>query len=196
MSGLVLCLAIFSPGLLNNRWALDFAVPKPNQDEQVVIPRDQPRDPGKVLTTEDWVDAATEAIRQDDMLLRVESVQVGSFADKGPTAYVLVHLQFANIGSGTITFHGFDRDKHLPVLSDTLGSSYAFAEQRQRVPASGEPLFAPPKQGGMTLSATKAQGYQLVFESPPSGFKSLKLELPATAWGRDGEYKFLISKPF
>ena len=196
MGGLVLCLTILTPGLLNNRWAIDFAVPQADPDEQIVVPIDKPRDQGTVLTADDWVDASTQASRQDDLLLSVESVRVGPLADKGPVAYVAVHLQFANIGSGTINFQGFDRDKNLPVLSDSSGSSYTFVEQRQRVPASGEPVFGVPKRGGLALSATKHQGYLLVFESPPLGFKTLKMELPALAWGRKGRYQFLISKPF
>jgi hypothetical protein len=196
MSGLVLCLTIISPGVLNNRWAIDFAVPQADPDEQVVVPLNKPRDQGTVLTADDWVDAAKEAIRQDELLLNVESVRVGPLADKGPGAYVAVHLQFANIGSATINFQGFDREKNLPVLTDTSGSSYAFVEQRQRTPASGEVVFGPPKRGGMALSPTKHQGYLLVFEAPALGFQTLKMELPASAWGRKGTYQFLVSKPF
>jgi hypothetical protein len=196
MNGLVLCLAIVFPGLLNNRWAIDFAVPQTDPNEQVVVPRDAPRDPGKVLTAEDWVDAATEAIRQDDLLLSVESVRVGNLPDRGPAAFVLVHIQFANIGPTTVHFQGFDREKNLPVLADTSGSEYVFVDQRQRVPASGEPVFNAPRRGGMALSATKSQGYQLVFESPPLGFKTLKMELPASAWGRKGVFQFIVSRPF
>ncbi|HWY86911.1 MAG TPA: hypothetical protein VNX28_09315 [Gemmataceae bacterium] len=196
LSGLVLVLTIFSPGVLNNRWAIDFAVPQVDPDEQVVVPLNKPRDQGTVLTADDWVDASKDAIRQDDLLLNVESVQVGPLEDKGPGAYGAVHIRFANIGSGTINFQGFDRDMNLPVLTDTSGSSYAFVEQRQRTPASGEVVFGPPKRGGMALSPTKHQGYLLVFESAPSGPKAMKMELPASAWGRKGRYQFLISRPF
>jgi hypothetical protein len=196
LNGLVLCLAIVFPGLLNNRWAIDFAVPRADPDEQVVVPVNKPRDQGTVLTADDWVDASKDAIRQDDLLLNVESVRVGPVADKGPGAYVAVHLQFANVGSATINFQGFDRDAHLPVLTDASGISYTFVEQRQRTPASGEAVFGPPKRGGMSLSATKSQGYLLVFDSPPLGLKSMKVALPASAWGRKGVYQFLISRPF
>jgi hypothetical protein len=32
----------------------------------------------------------------------------------------------------------------------------------------------------------------LVFEAPPAGAKSLRLELPAAVWGGAGAFKFLL----
>jgi hypothetical protein len=196
MSGLILCLALLFPGVLNSYWAIDFAVDQPEQDLLVAAPREEPKGEGKTLGADDGADAAREVIRHNELLVSVESVRAGPLADKGQASYGLVHLQFANIGSAPIAFTGFEKGKRQPALTDTSGRAYAFLEQRQRLRARGEPVFDAPKTGGVELFATGSQGYLLVFELPPGGLKTLKLEVPAQAWGRKGMYQFLISGPF
>jgi hypothetical protein len=195
MCALLLLVTFFLPGTLNNYWALNVTVVEPERDQFIAVPRDDPKGDGKRLGTDDAADAATEVIRHDDLLLSVETVKAGQLPDKNRLAVGLVHLQFANIGSGPITFKGFDNDKHRPALTDTSGRAYAFLEQRQRLRSSGDPVFAP-RPGGVELHATESQGYLLVFELPLGGLKTLKLELPAAAWGRQGVYQFFITGPF
>src|SRR5262249_44517328 len=72
ISGLILCLAVISPGTLNNRWALDFAVPEPERDLQVAAPRDDPNGQGRTLAKDDEADAAGEVIRHNSLSLRIE----------------------------------------------------------------------------------------------------------------------------
>jgi hypothetical protein len=196
MSALILCLALFLPGVLNNYWAINVAVAQPDVDQRLAVPREDPRGDGTPVETDTGVNAAAEAIRHDELLVSVESARASSLPDKGPTSYALVHLEFANVGGGLIAFKGFDKSNHQPVLSDTSGHAYAFVEQRQRLRARGAPVFDAPKAGGTELSATSSQGYLLVFELPSGGLNSLKLEIPASAWGRQGVYQFQIPGPF
>jgi len=174
LSGLVLVLTIFSPGVLNNRWAIDFAVPQVDPDEQVVVPLNKPRDQGTVLTADDWVDASKDAIRQDDLLLNVESVQVGPLEDKGPGAYGAVHIRFANIGSGTINFQGFDHE--LAGAHRHLGKFVCFC----RTAATD----ARQRRGGVRSAQTRRHG--VVADQAPGISIGLRVSAIGTESHEDG----------
>jgi hypothetical protein len=196
LSGLLLAVTLFFPGLINHYWAIDVAVTPPDAGQHVAVTRDQPRDSGRTLTAADSADAAGEMIRHDDLLISIESVKAGPVGGEGQPAYALVHCRFANIGGGLIRFQGFDKDKRQPKLTDAFEHACAFREQRKRLQARGEAVFGAPTTDGMELSATAAQGYLLVFELPPAGLASMELEVPASAWGRQGVYRFRIAGPF
>jgi hypothetical protein len=196
ISGLILCLAVISPGTLNNRWAVDFAVAEPERDVHIAAPKDDPNGQGRTLAKDEEADAAGEVVRHNSLSLRVESVKEGRLPDKGAASYALIHLQFANIGSEAVSFKGFAKDGVEPTLSDTSGRAYNFIEYRQRLRTQGDPFFAAPKPGTVQLQATESQGCLLVFELPAAGLKTLKLELPASAWGRQGVYRFSVGGPF
>jgi len=110
---------------------------------------------------------------------------------------VLVHLRLANCKhERTIPVEGFGSDTHRPVLTDETGRSYTFLEQRPRKPAKGDPVFEASGPRAAKLSSLARQDYLLVFSPAPSKFEVLKLELPASAWGRDGVCKLRIPRPF
>jgi hypothetical protein len=197
MSGLLLFVTIFYPGLINHYWAISAAVIQEQPDKQVAVPRDQPLDEGRLLFGEDCADAGTEVIRHQSLLLSVESVKAGPLPNKGKANYILVHCRLANVGAGMISFTGFDKGKHQPVLSDDVGRTYTFVEQRRRLPSrEREPLFDAPATSGVELSARAYQDYLLVFEALGSGLKTLKLELPAAAWKQPGVCQFRIAGAF
>jgi hypothetical protein len=196
LSGVVLLAALIVPGLLNSRWAIDSAVPQTDPDAQMLVPRARPLDEGRRLAAEDWAEAETEAIRQGDLIVRVESVEVGPLPEKADVPYLLVHLRLANCKHGTIAAEGFGNDKQPPVLTDDAGGSYPFLEGRPRRPASGAPVFAVSAPQGATLGPLERQDYLLVFAAPPSPLPALKLEVPASAWGRNGACKIRISRLF
>lgn len=186
MNGLVLFLALFMPGFLNAFWALDVAVPT-DPDKQVAVPRDQPRAAGKPLTADDWVDAGVEAIRQDTVLVRVKSIKSGSSLQ--------IHLEIVNLGSEMITITGLGVDKNTPGLTDGSGHSYEFVKRQQRTNIEGPLVFADVAEKGVELGMNERQDYLLLFEAPPSGI-DLKLEVPTSAWGRNGRCKFRIPATF
>jgi hypothetical protein len=197
LSAAALLVALVAPGLLNNRWAIDVAVPQSDPDAMVLVRRDQPLEEGKRLSAEDWADAVTEGIRQEEIFVRVESVKNGALPGKASGSGLLVHLRLANCKhERTITIEHFNADQHKPVLTDDAGRSYAFVEARPRKVAKGEAVFAPAKAPTIDLEPLGRQEYLLVFASPPSKFEALKLEVPASAWGRKGTCKLRISKLF
>src|SRR5436189_4334786 len=74
LGGAVVLLALFAPGVLNTYWAMDVPVPETDPHQLVVTPRADPRGPGSPLTADTWANADKEAIRQDDLLIWVDSV--------------------------------------------------------------------------------------------------------------------------
>lgn len=195
LSGVVLVLTVFAPGILYSRWAIDTPVARSNPNEMVLVPREKQGEKGSPLSPEEWVDAATEGIRQDDMFIRVESVKIGPLQGTTGPPRLQIHLRLANTKTETITVPGFDSSERRPVLTDDSGRSYEFLEQRRRRPARGAPVFeAPGPQPGELLPNSNLD-HLLVFSAPPSGFVPLKLTVPTSAWGRKGECKFRISQP-
>jgi hypothetical protein len=193
LSGAVLFFAAFVPGIINSRWTRDFSVPTSDPNSLVVVRRDYPRDEGKSLSAEDWVDAVREAIRQDEVYVRVESVQVDRLADNGENKYVLVFLRLGNSGhERSVRFAGFSRDQHKPILTDNEGKQYPFLEQRPRKLAqgAGKVVFEASPLRERELPATGFLDQLLVFEGAPVKMEEMHLELPASAWGRTGVCRF------
>jgi hypothetical protein len=198
LNGLILLLALFLPGVLNTWWELERAVRPPNPDKQVVVPRFEPKAEGRSASTEEWVDAVDEAIRQDDVFLSVQSVKAGPLPGKGTKSGLLIHVRLGNSGHvGSFTFEGFARDKHTPVLSSDGGRDYPFQEQQMRYDTAGGPIDfkSQPVEVTRVLPARYID-VRLVFQSPSSQFDPVKLELPASAWGRQGMCRFHIPRLF
>jgi hypothetical protein len=193
MNGVLLLLVLFVPGVIHSRWAMDFSVPRSDPNKLAAVPRDEPRHEGKSLSPEEWVDAVKEAIRQDDVFVRVESVQIDRLADRGDNRYVLVHLRLANSGhERTIAVTGFGRDKDQPVLTDNSGRAYPFVEERPRKLGRGRgPLIF--ENAGSKVRELAATGFLdqlLIFEAPSAKIEAFNLEVPTSAWGRAGVCKF------
>src|SRR5260370_5408936 len=74
MNGAVLLLALFIPGVINSRWAIDFSVSPGDPNKQVLVTRDYPRDQGRPPSADEWMDATKRAILQEDVFRRGESV--------------------------------------------------------------------------------------------------------------------------
>jgi hypothetical protein len=195
MSSAVLILAIFAPEYLSNWMALDRSVATKDMDQQVAIPRELVRDKGRPLAAEDWTDAVSEAIRQEDIVLRVESADNGQVSGRDDRT-VNIHIRLSNLGAQTIAFAGFAGDKHPLVLSDDGGRTYRFVEQRPKTPARGAPVFDAPSTQGGDLAMGEKLDYLLVFTGQPVGSQALKLEVPASAWGRKGTCKLRIPRLF
>jgi len=193
LTGGVFLLALVAPGMLNHFWSIDTAVATSDPNKLEVVGRTpQTQGEKKPLTAEDWVDAATQAIIQDDVRVRLESVKADTLSDKGATSYLLIHFRLDNMrGEQVIKFQGFSNPHHLPVLKDESGRSYTFLEQRQRKVERGPAVFDAPGEKLLELSSNQRAEVLLVFELPPAG--ALKLELPASTWGRRGVCRISIT---
>jgi hypothetical protein len=189
----VLVLVFVAPGIIYGPWAMDVALAKIDMDSQVRIPRDLPRDSGKPLGPDEWVDAVNEAIRQGEIFMRVESVKLDTLADKGATQYLLIHLRLANVGiTPAINFEGFSNEKHKPALTDATGKSYKFIEPRRRKEGVKGIMFKGPGPNAGVMASAGRLDSLLVFEAPAGGVESFKLTIPTAAWGAKGVGKFSI----
>jgi len=200
LNGLVLFVVLVAPGFLNSFWDLDVAAAEPDPQQLIVVPRKQPRAPGKPLTADDWVDASNDAIRQGKVLVRIESAKSGL---RGGISCLQIQLQIANLGADVITIAGFGSaglgsDKNAPTLTDGSGRSFPFLKRQKRTKGPGGP--APPAfedvgDQAVELKADDRQEFLLLFEAP-SRVELLKLEVPTSAWGQEGRCKFHIAGLF
>src|SRR5262249_52075236 len=119
-SGILLLLALFRPDWLNDRWGMDFAVPEPDRNKQMMVSRDKQSEV-KELRGNDRVDAQTHALRQGDMFVRVESAVVERVTGQDQPV-LLIALHIANVGQlHLLTYHGQASGEHPAVLRDSRG---------------------------------------------------------------------------
>jgi hypothetical protein len=162
----------------------------------VKVPRDIPKSNGTPLTAEDWVDTATDAIRQETVVIRLEFVKYEIIPDKGDKIYLQLYLRLFNAGHDkAIPLEGFGAEK--VTLKDDGGHVYPLVEVRPRKQlANAPPTFVagPPES---VVIPTRYVDQLLIFEAPPTQpAVPLRLELNAALWGRKGTAKLLISKYF
>jgi hypothetical protein len=187
-SGVLLLLAAFAPSWLNVRWCMDFDVPEPDRNQQIMVSRDNKTDV-KELTGGDRVDAETHAIRQGDLLIRVESAVVDRPTAKDPpTLFITLHI--ANIGPlHPITYHGQAVGERRAVVRDSRGKELPRRD-----------LGAQAHKAGQLTTASILPNHDvkdvLAVEPPWSGTEHVELDLPAAAWGREGVCKFTIARNF
>ena len=176
----ILVLIVLFPGVLNSFWAMDSQPVESDPDLFVVVPRENPRDEGRSYSSDLWLDAEKEGLRQDDLFIHIEAAKVGHLPERGgPFLLVPFHLlQFQN--NRPTTFERFDPGHTEPRLTDETGRSYRFVGDRVR---------KPPSKFDVLLKVD----HLLVFELVAPGIQSLKLEVPAAAWGRTGTCRFHIA---
>jgi hypothetical protein len=197
LSGLVLTLVFLAPRYLSSYWAMSFDVPEPDMNAQEYVARDWPMKKGRTPTADDWADAVNEAVRQQDVLVRLDSVSVAALGNQSAKKYLLIHYRLGNPGHGMgLKYAGFGHAAP-PLLTDEAGRSYPFIEQRRRnLKAGPPPTFVPWQPQEVYVPPGRFVDFQLIFEAPSLPLPALKLELPAAAWGRSGQCKLRITGLF
>jgi hypothetical protein len=187
-SAALLVLALSLPSWLNTRWGMDFAVPEPDRDQQLAVSRDN-KAVVKELAGEDWVDAETNAVRQGDVLVRVEGAAV-DWLPGSDRPVLLVTLHVANVGPlRPVPYDGQGGGQHPAVLRDGRGTELARRDLGSQARKAGQVH---------TVSVLPTHEVQDVVASEPPwpGSDRVDLELPAAAWGGQGVCKFRIPKTF
>jgi hypothetical protein len=145
-----------------------------------------------------WVDASRDALHHGDVRLRVSSATVG------PAAFEPIHgrrppgdrclvigLRITNAGIGRkINYtNGGDpasaRDR--PILRDNQGKSYP-----EKVFGAGWVVKG--RATTASIPPGKTLDDLLVFEAPPASIDHLRLELPGSAFGADGQLRMEIPR--
>ncbi len=187
-SGVLLLVALFGPGWLNDQWGRDFFVPEADLNKQMMVSRDNTSDL-KELTGGDRVDAETNAIRQGDVFIRVESAVVDRVLDKDLPA-LLIALHVANVGQlHDITYHGQASGEQRAVARDSRGTELQRRDLAAQAKKAGQ-------VGTVSVFPTHEVKDLLVFEAPWSGTAHVEVDLPSAAWGREGVCKFTLPRTF
>jgi hypothetical protein len=191
LGGLIILLICFAPGVINDDWALDGTMSKPDQDELTAVPKDKGLQKGRALAKDEVLDAEADAYRQGDVAIRIESAKIGQVPRKGETQFLLVRFRLVNLSQvESFTFYGFHENQ--PVLSDNSGRTFAFIEPRLKQIKNKTEVFEEWSGSQSVQIGTRAsQDVLLIFESPPGG-DSLQLEVNSAAWGRKGVCRFRI----
>jgi putative heme-binding domain-containing protein len=181
INGGLLGVALFAPDRLNPRWLIVETPAAGDLGPLVRVAAARPMDSGRPLTDEEWVDAAGEAIRQGDLVIAIKSAKSADLTGHSGTARLHVHLRMRQMRPDrTITFGGFGRREHTPTLTNEAGEAYAFVGH-----------FAQRFSAAFDLVPLRVD-QMLVFELPPAGTETLKLTVPASAWGAAGVCRFRI----
>ncbi|HWG44816.1 MAG TPA: hypothetical protein VN688_18725 [Gemmataceae bacterium] len=156
--------------------------------------------PHQPVTADDWVDAAANAMRRDDVRVQVVSARVGRVDLKkqsgvvpSPDRYLVIRLRVSYEG---ILFQQTPYEpwadlpdspsKHQPILTDNSDLAYT------------QKTFDAGKVVGRADLDALTPGHQvkevLVFPIPPRDVEYLRLTLPAAAFGLTGEFRFRISR--
>lgn len=195
LGGAVVLIALFAPWVLNTYWALDVPVPETDPHPLVVTPRTDPQGNGTPLTADSWADADREMIRQDDLLIWVQSAVAGRLPDKPAKPYLLVYFKMSQIRTEHDVALSALVGAHSPVLTDAAGIPWPLVEQRPRrltvtpfdlnVLIDQILIFELP-DAVLQLPAARGEGSELPVD--------LKLEVPASVWGRQGVCRFRITR--
>jgi hypothetical protein len=196
LCALVLGVTLLAPGFINLRWTMEKEVLPPDPNEMEIVDRDWPKKKGRAPEPNEWADATREAFKQDDVLVRIDSMKTGPLPDRGGK-FVLVHWRLGHPGHGVgLKFYGFTQEKPA-VLTDEAGNSYPFVEQRLRNLLKGPPAYFEPWQPReLRVPPLRFSDFLLVFAGSPPASMPLKLEMPAAAWGRKGVCRLRIPGPF
>jgi putative heme-binding domain-containing protein len=195
VGGAVVLLASFAPWVLNTYWAMDIPVPETDPHPLVVTPLMEPLGPGTPLTANSWADADQEVIRQDDLLFWVQSAVAGRLPDKPAKPYLLVNFKMSQVRTARDIAVSALTGNHRPVLTDAAGNHWPLVEQRPRR------VIVTPFDSSVLIDQVLIFELPLaVLETPVAKAENselpvdLKLEVPASAWGREGVCRFRITR--
>lgn len=186
--GLLLLVGFLRPAWLSDRWGRDFVVPEPDGNKQIMVSWNGETEI-KELSGNDRVDAATHAIRQGDIFLRVESAAVKRLTKNDPPI-LLITLHIENVGQlHLVAYRGQGDGAQGVVARDSRGKEL----QRRDLGPEGKKLG---QIGTVTFLPTHEVKDLVAVEAPWDGTAHVEVDLPAAAWGREGVCKFTIPSNF
>jgi hypothetical protein len=188
VTSVVFLLALFRPDWLNAQWGMDFTLAEPDLNKMLLVSRDN-KTVLKELEDADWADARQNAIRQEDFLVRIDSVAVVESPGKGVSANVLrVGMHFTNVSPvRRIVYEGEKKRKQPAVARDNRGQALKPVDTASENKGIGQ-------VGLVSLMPFQETKDMLLFEAPATGLEFVELEFPASAWGRQGVCRFRIPR--
>lgn len=185
---LLLFLGLLRPAWLNDRWGRNFVVPEPDGNKLMEVSRNNESEI-KELSGGDRVDAAKHAIRQGDLLIRVESAEIKRSAKKEPPM-LFVALRIENVGQlHLVTYRGQGGTGPKAVVRDSRGKELPRCDLGVDAEKLGQSKT-------VTLLPTHEIKDLIAVEAPWSGTAHVEVDLPSAAWGREGVCRFTIPGTF
>jgi hypothetical protein len=164
-----------------------FVAIEPDPHEFLIVTPDN-RQIVNDLGRAEWADAATTALRQRDVHIRIVSAKVDapplkrSAAGADTSQALVILVQIANSArTAPAGYQGLLKGATPPALTDERGKSYPLRRY-------------PPDALDSTITSNKPVQEWLVFEPVAADVESVKLELPASAWGGSGMCRFHIPR--
>jgi hypothetical protein len=192
-SGLILVAALADPALLGPRYAASRQPANYDPDAVRVIPLHLSRDGVAGLESDGWADASRAAIQQGMVRVQISGAAVGPVqvvdAKRKYTKqrYLALAVRVQHLGNGpSVRFvhWGTTGERSVPAATvEANGRKLAAADLGSQV-AAGTTY-------GHDLFPGKLVDDLLVFEAPAAP-GSLRVELPAEAWGGRGVFRFQV----
>jgi hypothetical protein len=193
LSGLVLAVALFVPGLLGPRYEVSRIRSDYDPEAVRMIPLKLGPDSASGLAADGWADASRAAVQQGHVRVQITGAGVGPVQvvdskkryTKHPLLAVGVRVQHLGHGQPFRFVHwGTTGERAVPqVVATRDGTRLTPAHLGTDVPAG--------VTYGYDLHPGKGVDDLLVFEAP-AGHGPVRLELPAEAWGGRGAFRFQI----
>jgi hypothetical protein len=156
----------------------------------------------KPVKDDEWVDADLSALQRDDVRVRIRSVKTGvveMLQDKkpvfSPTEHLQIRVQVSYEGAAhqPIPFATWAdgphaASKHPPTLTDNLGHPYAQTRFEPTLTIVGRGPETHPLTPGRMIDDL------LIYPVPPPQVEFLRLELPGSAVGATGSFRFRIPR--
>jgi hypothetical protein len=198
LSGAVLLVALLLPGLLGPAYQSSRQQDPRDPDALHALPL-AGRGEERAVGESEWPDASQVVLRRGGLRVQVLAVSVGRVkipgaAKKTYTAekYLLVRLRFQQAEGGQDfagrngTPPGARDEDNRARLTDDAGKEYP---QREVLDVGGV------QQARRShLFPVSVVEEVFVFEPPPPGVASLRLEVPAAGWGASGTFRFTIPR--
>jgi hypothetical protein len=197
-SGAVVGLAVLVIACFWSEWLLGINARRGNEpapadpNKQMVVGFGHKHSERRASEEEEWVDARQNYFQHGSVRVRVTSVETrrldlkNNKAGSSGAKNLVIGLRLTNVkGKARIRYESWGSGRHAPLLTDDKGKSYSLvaAEPDARLP--GQVLKA-------LLVPGKPVNDLLVFEAPADKVLSLRLELPADAFGGKGALRLKI----
>lgn len=187
------------PYLTGAQWRATAEASAPDLRQRLAIPAKPQSGLSQNLQETDWIDASKDVVQMGDVWLRITSMAVEPVALKvngRPTtsddAFLVIRVQISNTGTSRKLDYQSWADgpsgpsRHAPTLKDSAGRVY-----KQRT-------FAQAAVAGQALNGfifpRKALDDAIVFYPPTGRFEYLRLELPLSAVGGEGQVRLQVPK--
>jgi hypothetical protein len=189
VAGAVVTLAVMFPGVLGPKYLTykDQTPVDPTTIRRIPLP-------GKTASTQDddpeWADASSVALQQGKLTIQVDEVAITEFATavapnkKGKMVCLLIRLRIRDTSGqagkapsdlGTL------KQEQRPVLTEGTAKVYELLDIQTGTAAKG--------RAGSELGMVSRV---LLFDAPGAEVQTLRLEIPAEAWGGVGTFRFAI----